>query len=254
MVPPDRMSPEHVRRYQLHLTRDRRVAWSTFNVNVAALRFFFGETLKVPWEIQEVPYQKRGRRLPVVLSPEEVAALLNVVTNPKHRALLMVMYSAGLRVSETVSLRVGDIDSSRMVVRVEEGKGRKDRYVMLSRTLLSALRDYWRAYRPQELLFPGPDPTRPLRRESVHKVIQRARDRAGITKRVSAHTLRHCFATHLLEAGTNIRVIQRLLGHRSLGTTEVYTHVAGNYLEDTTSPLDALGLGEVVARVRDERS
>ena len=249
MTPPDQLTLEHVNRYQLYLTQERRVAWSTFNVAVCALRFFFVVAMKKGWNVELLPYQKTRRRLPQVLSAQEVQALFEAVTNIKHRAILMTLYSGGLRVSEALALQVADIDSDRMVLRIQQGKGGKDRYVMLSETLLVTLRDYWRQYRPQGLLFHGLGPDERLSRESVGKVIGKARSRAGIAKRVSAHTLRHSFATHLLEAGINIRVIQRLLGHKSLRSTEIYTHVASNYVADTASPLDSLGLlGEIVGR------
>jgi len=228
--PPDQLGIEHVHQYQLHLTKERKVS----------LRFFYGVTLHKNWDVQRIPYQKTGRKLPVVLSQGEVKALLETVTNLKHRALLMSAYAAGLRVSEVVNLRVGDIDSQRMVLRIEQGKGRKDRYVMLSEKLLVALREYWKVTGPQLWLFPGQKAGEHLCCSSVQRVFYKARDAAGITKRVSVHSLRHSFATHLLESGTSIRKIQLLLGHRSLQSTQVYTHVAGDHLRDTASPLDIL--------------
>lgn len=240
MRSPDELTAEHVKQYQLFLTKDKRVSWSTFNVHVCAIRFFYREVLRVDWNVEHIPYQKRGRKLPVILSGEEVRALLDTTTNLKHRALLMTLYSAGLRTGEAIHLQLADIDSGRMMIRVDEGKGRKDRYVMLSERLLLTLRRYWREYQPALWLFPGQDPSRPLTRGSVDKLFARARERAGIEKRVSPHSLRHAFATHLLERGVNIRVIQRLLGHRSLRSTEIYTHVAASYVRDTKSPLDDL--------------
>jgi integrase/recombinase XerD len=244
MVRPDQLTLEDVNRYQLYLTQERKVAWSSFNVAVCALRFFFLVVLKRNWNLQHIPYQKARRRLPQVLSRQEVQALLAVVTNTKYLAILMTLYSGGLRVSEALALHVSDIDSDRMVLRIEQGKGGKDRYVMLSQTLLQVLRQYWRTRRPGPLLFPGRDPNGSLSREAVRKVLAKACKKAGISKPVSPHTLRHSFATHLLEAGVNIRVIQRLLGHTSLRSTEVYTHVASNYIAETESPLDSLGLLE----------
>jgi len=240
MRSPDELTAEHVNQYQLVLTKDKRVSWSTFNVHVCAIRFFYREVLRVEWDVEHIPYQKRGRKLPVILSGGEVCALLETTANLKHRALLMTLYSAGLRTGEAVHLQLADIDSGRMMIRVDEGKGRKDRYVMLSERLLLTLRRYWREYQPALWLFPGQDPSRPLTRGSVDKLFARARERAGIEKRVSPHSLRHAFATHLLERGVNIRVIQRLLGHRSLRSTEIYTHVAESYVRDTKSPLDDL--------------
>ena len=240
MRPPDELTPEDVKQYQLFLTKERRVSRSTFNVHVCAIRFFYRHVLRVTWEVEHIPYQKTGRRLPVVLSREEVRALLDAATNLKHRALLMALYAGGLRASEAVHLRLEDIDSKRMMIRVAQGKGRKDRYVMLSETLLATLRQYWSQCRPDPWLFPGQDPSRPLTCESIEKLFARARQKAGIGKHVYPHTLRHSFATHLLERGVNIRVIQRLLGHRSLRSTEIYTHVAQSYVRDTKSPLDDL--------------
>lgn len=241
MRPPDELTAEDVKQYQLFLTKTKRVSWSTFNVHVCAIRFFYRQVLRVNWDIEQIPYQKRGRKLPVILSGGEICALLDTTANLKHRALLMTLYSAGLRVGEALHLEPVDIDSGRMMIRVDQGKGRKDRYVMLSQKLLVTLRRYWREYQPASLwLFPGVDPSRPLTRGSVDKFFARAKDRAGIRKRVSPHSLRHAFATHLLERGVNIRVIQRLLGHRSLRSTEIYTHVAESYVRDTKSPLDDL--------------
>jgi len=240
MRPPDELTVEDVKQYQLFLTKERRVSWSTFNVHVCAIRFFYRHVLPVTWEVEHIPYQKTGRRLPVVLSSEEVVALLDAATNLKHRAILMALYSGGLRASEAMHLRLEDIDSKRMMIRVAQGKGRKDRYVMLSEKLLATLRQYWSECRPDPWLFPGQDPSRPLTRESIAKLFARARHKAGIGKHVYPHTLRHSFATHLLERGVNIRVIQRLLGHRSLRSTEIYTHVAESYVRDTKSPLDDL--------------
>ncbi len=240
MRPPDELTTEHVKQYQLFLTREKGVSWSTFNVHVCAIRFFYREVLRVEWDVEHIPYKKCGRRLPVILSGEEVCTLLDTTTNLKHRALLMTLYAAGLRPSEAVHLQLASIDSGRMMIRVDHGKGRKDRYTMLSEKLLVTLRHYWREYQPALWLFPGQDPLSPLTRGSLDHLFVRAKKRAGIGKRVSPHSLRHSFATHLLERGVNIRVIQRLLGHRSLRSTEIYTHVAESYVRDTKSPLDDL--------------
>jgi len=239
MRPPDQLTPEHIRQYQLYLTRDRRVSWPYFNQIVCALRFFYRQVLKKDWAVAQIPYQRTGRRLPEILSPQEVAALFRATPNLKHRALLMTMYAGGLRVWEVTHLRVTDIDGQRMVIRIEQGKGRKDRYVMLSPHLRRVLQAYWRTRRPRPLLFPGPT-GRPLTRESVNRVFHQACQRAKITKHVYPYSLRHACATHLLEQGTNIRAIQTLLGHRSLRTTQRYTHVAATYLQETPSPLDRL--------------
>ena len=215
MRAPDELTLEDIHTYQLHLTRDQKVGWGTFNQSVCAIRFFYGVTLDKGWDIQRIPYQKTGRKLPVVLSCEEVTKLFDVVENLKHRTILMAAYAAGLRVSEITHLRVSDIDSQRMMVRVEQSKGRQDRYVMLSHKLLAVLREYWGTYRTEHWLFEGQIPQQPLTRSTVQKVFQKAKLKAGIIKNVSVHSLRHAFATHLLENGTNIRKIQLLLGHRS---------------------------------------
>jgi integrase/recombinase XerD len=240
MRPPDQLTLEDVRGYQLYLTRERGVSWSSFNQMVCALRFFYCETLRKDWDLKRIPYQKGGRKLPEILSREEVTALFRVVPNIKHRAILMSMYAGGLRVLEITRLRVSDIDSRRMVIRLDQGKGRKDRYVMLSSHLLSVLREYWRAVRPQVVLFPSSDKAKPLSENAIRSVFAKARKAAGITKDVHPHSLRHAFATHLMESGVSIRVIQALLGHNSVRTTELYTHVAANYLQSTQSPLDSL--------------
>jgi site-specific recombinase XerD len=240
MRPPDELTIEDINEFQLHLTKQRKVAWSTFNIYVFAIRMFFLVTLKKDWEITAIPYQKTGRKLPVVLNGAELNALFRSVSNIKHRAILMTTYSAGLRVSEVVHLQVSDIDSERMVIRVDQGKGNKDRYVPLSERLLPVLRQYWRAVRPSHWLFPGQKPNKPLCRSSVGQFVREARKRAGIIKNVSVHSLRHSFATHMLEGGTDIRTIQRLLGHRSLSSTMIYTHVAKNYVNQAGSPLDSL--------------
>lgn len=220
--------------------RDRKVSWSSFNQVVAALRFFYGVTLEKEWDIRRIPYHKTGRKLPVVLGQEEMRRLFDAVKNPKHRAILMTAYASGLRVSEVVHLRVSDIDSQRMTIRVAQGKGRRDRYVMLSEKLLIVLREYWKLKRPRHWLFPGMDVQQPLNRATVHKVFIKARRNAGILEPITVHGLRHSFATHLLESGVNIRKIQLLLGHRSLRSTQVYTHVAKDDLNRTISPFDLL--------------
>lgn len=240
MRPPDELTVDDINDFQLHLTKERKVAWGTFNIYVFAIRFFFLNTLKREWDIKAIPYQKRGRKLPEILSGVELSSLFKTVSNIKHRAILMTMYSAGLRVSEVVHLQLRDIDSKRMVIRVDQGKGRKDRYVPLSEALLPVLRQYWKAARPADWLFRGQIPNQPLTRSSVERVFKKAKKDASITKNVTVHSLRHSFATHLLEKGTDIRTIQRLLGHRSLSSTQGYTHVAKNYVNQAGSPLDTL--------------
>ncbi len=242
---PEGLTLEDVHRYQEYLTREREVSWCIFNQSVCAIRFLFIITLARPWEVKQIPYRRTGRRLPEVLGQEEVKALFDACPTIKQRAMLSTIYACGLRLGELRHLRVADIDSGRMVIRIEQGKGRKDRYVMLSPVLLQLLRDYWRAHRPRLWLFPGNAPERPIAPRTVQRVFERAKAAAGIRKRVSVHSLRHSFATHLLEADTNLRVIQTLLGHKSLSTTVIYTHIAQSYLQQTRSPLDALGKGAV---------
>ena len=240
MRPPDELAQEDIRQYQVHLAHEKRLSWSSFNVAVSAIKFFYKITLKKNWDFDRVPYQKTGRRLPVILSPQEVATLFSVTANQKHRALFMTLYAGGLRLSEVINLQLSDIDSQRMVIRIHQGKGRKDRYVMLSIYLLDVLREYWKAYRPQDWLFPNRSGRARLTARTVQKALKKAAAATAIKKDVTPHILRHAYATHLLENGTNIRVIQMLLGHRSLRSTEIYTHVAKTYFQDTQSPLDML--------------
>lgn len=236
--PFDQVVPEDIQAYQRELTTVRKVGFSSFNQTTCALRFFYRECLGKDWEIRRMPYQRKRRNLPEILAPEEVTAILDACTNLKHRALLMTSYSGGLRLSETLGLVPSDIDSKRMVIRVEQGKGRKDRYVMLSEVLLGTLREYWKQYRPVRWLFEGRPKGRPLASSTAEKVFKHAALKAGIQKHVYFHSLRHAFATHLLEDGTNIRLIQALLGHRSLTSTQIYTHVAQTDVTQTKSPLD----------------
>ena len=237
---PDQLGPDDIRAYQLYLINERRVSASTLKTAVCALRFLYRVTLGKDWAVTMIPFPKQGRTLPVVLSPSEVLQLLEAVPNIKIRAFLMTAYAAGLRTAEVAALRVTDIDSKRMLIRVEQGKGRKDRYVMLSPTLLEVLREYWRQTRPTWWLFPGESPNQPLCTRGVRRACHRAAVKAGITKPVSVRVLRHSFATHLLEAGANVRIIQALLGHRSLNTTARYTHVSAEALRSVSSPLDLL--------------
>jgi integrase/recombinase XerD len=236
---PDQASAADLRRYQLHLAASG-VSVPSQNARVTALRFFFAVTLGRSEVTERMPFVREPRKLPVVLSPEEVARFLEVAPGLKYRAALSVAYGAGLRANEVVSLKIGDLDSTRMVIRVEQGKGRKDRYVMLSEHLLELLRAYWKAARPQGWLFPGRDPVQPLTTRQLNRACHAAAQAAGIDKRVSPHTLRHSFATHLLEQKTDIRVIQALLGHKKLDTTALYTRVAIKSLGEVTSPLEHL--------------
>ena len=235
---PDRLGLEDVRAFQVHLV-STGISWPALNQTVCALRFFYGE---VP---ERIPYAREPYKLPVVLNADEVVRFLEAVPSLKTRAALTTAYAAGLRASEAVGLKVGDIDSVRMVIRVEHGKGGKDRTVMLSAQLLGILRTYWRLARPSHWLFPGRDETKPIDVQVLHSACRSACAAAGLAKRVTVHTLRHSFATHLLENGTDIRIIQVLLGHANLSSTARYTQVSNGLIRRTQSPLDRLTL-EVV--------
>lgn len=236
---PDTATPEDLRRFQLHQS-ETGVGPSTINGTVSALRFFFNVTLDRPDLARHLTFVHEPRRLPVVLSCEEAARLLEAAPGVKYKAALSLAYGAGLRASEVVSLKVSDIDSERVVLRIEQGKGRRDRYAILSDGLLELLRDWWRIARPRGWLFPGRDPIKPMTTRQLNRAIHTAAEMAEIDKRVSMHTLRHSFATHLMEQGVDIRVIQVLLGHAKLDTTALYTRVATKTLRRVTSPLDLL--------------
>ncbi len=238
---PATASSEDVRRYQLHLTASG-VGVPTVNQTVSTLRFFFKITLGRPDIVERTAFVREPRKLPVVLSPDEVARLLDAAPGLKYKAALSVAYGAGLRVSEVVALKIGDIDSKRMIIRVEQGKGRKDRYVMLSPHLLVLLRAWWKAARPQGWLFPGRDRVQPMTARQLNRACHAAANMAEISKPVSMHTLRHSFATHLLEQNIDIRVIQVLLGHAKLDTTALYACVATKTIQQVMSPLDRITL------------
>ena len=237
---PETATAEDVRQYLVHLMTERRLSPSTINVLSAGLRFFFVETLGWPEVVRTIPPRKTRRSLPNILSTREIERLLSVTANIKHRTILMTTYAAGLRRSEVARLRVSDIDSSRMMIRVRKGKGEKDRYTILSQRLLQALRAYWRWCRPSEWMFPGAKPERPISGRMLGHIYGRAREEAGITKEGGIHILRHSFATHLLEAGVDLRTIQILMGHRSLAATMRYLHLTRKQLDATPSLLDAL--------------
>ena len=238
---PDALGPEHIRTYQIYLTNEKKLAPNSIHTAVAALRFLYKITLKRDWTFEQtLPLPKKPQALPVVLSPEEVAHFLGCVDCRKHRVILTVCYAAGLRISEAIRLKANTIDSQRMVIRVEQGKGRKDRYVMLSPKLLDILRGYWKVGRPKNWLFPGNHADRPITKDAVEAACQKAHRLSGLSKPVTPHSLRHAFAAHLLEAGTDLRTIQLLLGHRSLATTAKYLRVATSKVCATSSPLDLL--------------
>ena len=244
---PDRLGSEHIREYQAELFQKRKLSPSTVTQRLAALRFFYIKTLKKAWSIAETPYPKKVFHLPTILSQEEVARLIDAALTPYHRILLMTLYATGVRRAELTRLKVSDIDSQRMVIHVQGGKGRKDRDVMLSPKLLEALREHWRGLKRKSSawLFPGNrwhTGDTPIDTKVVWYACQKATRRAGIHKDVHPHTLRHCFATHLLEAGADLRTIQMLLGHRDLEETTLYLHLSERHLSATASPLDLLKL------------
>jgi integrase/recombinase XerD len=237
---PDQLDWEHVRAYQLHLIKDKAVSWGHFNVAVCALRFFYGVTLGRPWPVTHLPFAKRPRKLPCVLSGSEILRFLQCAQQLRQRVLFLTLYATGLRVSEATHLQVTDIDSARLVLHVRQGKGRKERLLPVDPTLLALWRTYWRACRPRPWLFPGASATQPWSAQSVAHVCRRVARRAGLHKPVTPHTFRHSFATHHLETGTDLRTLQVLLGHSLLKTTALYTHVSQTHLQAATHPLELL--------------
>ena len=244
---PDRLGPRHIREYQAELFQKRKLSANSVRRHLAALRFFYVKTLRRAWSLGETPYPKKTLRLPTILSREEVAQLLHAARTPCERILLMTLYATGARRSELTHLKVSDIDSQRMVVHIRGGKGRKDRDVMLSPKLLTALRTHWRFYHRKSSTWLFPSNYRkdqPIDTKTVWYACQKAAQRAGLQKRVHPHTLRHCFATHLYEAGTDLRAIQVLLGHEDLKDTLIYVHLAIQRLNATASPLDSLSIND----------
>ncbi|HWZ50201.1 MAG TPA: site-specific integrase [Granulicella sp.] len=238
---PEQLGPDDIRAYQVYLTNKRKLAPSSIVIAVAALRFVYKISLKKNWQFEEViPAPKLPQKLPVVLSPEEVMQFLGCINSTKHRAILTTCYAAGLRISEAVRLKTDDIDSQRMVIHVDQGKGQKDRYVMLSPVLLEILRAWWRVNKPRHWLFPGDIPGEHISTFAVGWACHKARQISGIRKPITPHSLRHGFAVHLLESGTDVRSIQLLLGHRSLATTARYLRIATSKVCSTSSPLDLL--------------
>lgn len=237
---PERLDLEAVRQYELYLLQERKLSAESLNGFVSAVQFLYLVTLEMPWGKENFPRLRRPQRLPVVLSPEEVSRFLESVPQLPYRVGLMLCYGAGLRISEVVALKVTDIDSARGLIRIEQGKGRKDRYVMLPERLLTVLRTYWRLARPFPFLFPGARAGQPLTAHTLAHACRQAAQQGGWSKRITAHTLRHSFATHLLENGTDTRVIQVLLGHTRIDTTARYTRVSAHLIARTPSPLDRL--------------
>jgi len=241
MRSPLEMGEKEIRQFLLYIIEVKKRSPATYRQVRAALKFLYSTTLGRPWDVELIPVRRKVHPLPVVLSGSEILSLLHAVESDMYQVMLASIYSAGLRVVEACRLQVYDIDSKRMVIHVRLGKGRKDRYTLLSRALLCALREYWKLYRPHPWLFPGDNPTGAITPQSVRNVFKRALKKAGIAKKATPHTLRHSFATHLLEAGTDISVIQALLGHRSIHTTKRYIHVSTHLIANTQSPLDLLG-------------
>lgn len=239
---PDLLGEEQIREYLFHLIQEKQLSQSKVNQVYSALKLLYETTLQRPWNLNKIPRSKQQKKLPVVLSEGEVQTLLAINTNLKHQAILATMYSAGLRLSEAAHLKVFDIDSKRMMIRVDQGKGNKDRYTLLARATLGILRDYWKAYHPKDWLFPGKSRHRPIAPRTVQRIVEQTAHKAGLHKSVSPHTLRHCFATHLLEAGTDLYFIRQLLGHASIRTTSVYLHVSGKNLSQVVSPIDRFDL------------
>lgn len=236
---PAELGDEEIRAYLHYLMEERKASQSVLVQTYSALKFFFENTLQKQWNAIRIPRCKQRRKLPGVLTREEVESILSATKNLKHRAILMTLYSAGLRIGEVTRLKVSDIESGRMMIRVNEGKGLKDRYTLLGERNLEMLRCYWKAYRPLEWLFPGRNASEPVSISAIQRVFKTSLAKAGIKKKASVHTLRHCFATHLLESGTDLYYIQRLLGHKSAGTTSVYLHITGKDIGKIKSPLDS---------------
>jgi integrase/recombinase XerD len=254
---PDQLGPEHIRKYQVHLFRDCKLSPGTVEGRTAALRFLFVKTLRRPYLPDHIPFPKRQRRMPTVLSQEEVARLIDCAQNLTHRTMLMMLYGTGLRRAELCHLKVSDIDSERMVIHVRQGKGGRDRDVLLTPKLLKTLREYWRWMKPQTYLFPGTvnnwRADVPITEKIVWTAVAEAAKHAGIVKHVSPHTLRHCFATHMLEAGADLRTIQVLLGHAKLAHTAIYLHLSRRHLQAVPSPLEVIEVSSSEAVKRSRR-
>jgi integrase/recombinase XerD len=244
-IAPDQLTAHQVQDYLLYLMTERCLQWNTVNTIASGLTFFYSQTLHRPDVALALPSRRTPRRLPEILSAAELEALFAAAVNQQHRALLMTTYAGGFRVSEVVRLRPADIDSQRMMIRIVCGKRAKDRYTLLSPRLLDELRAYWKAYRPRTWLFPSRNPDRPFNDDKARAVFNQAKAQAGIRKGGSIHVLRHCFATHLLEAGVDLRTIQILMGHSSISATVWYLHLTRKTLQGTRSPLDLLDLSQL---------
>ncbi|MCC5910029.1 MAG: site-specific integrase [Clostridiaceae bacterium] len=237
---PDQLGVEEIKEYLHYLITVKKVSHSYVKTVYSALKFFYEVTLQREWSMKEIPRSKKPKKLPVVLSKPELNDLFNAVTNLKHRAILVTIYAAGLRISEAVNLKVSDIDSKNMQIRVVQGKGQKDRYTLLSSKNVEILRDYWKYHHPTDWLFPGNSMDKPISTRTIQKVFKTAKNKAGIKKEATVHTLRHSFATHLVEAGTSIYHIQQLMGHTSPKTTSVYIHISRKDILQVRSPFDSM--------------
>jgi site-specific recombinase XerD len=240
--PADQLGPEEIRQYQLYLVNEKKSSWSSFNQAVCGLRFLYETTLQRPWAVRHIPFGKRPKKLPVVLSNEEASRLLQCIDNPKHRAVILTSYAAGLRLRETTHLRVADIDGTRAQIRICCGKGSKERIVPASPRLLGELREYWKLNRPPNYLFPGKTPDVPLSSATIQKAYKLALAKAGIQKAATPHTMRHSWATGMLEAGVDLLTISKLLGHSSFITTMIYLHVRRQHFDRSPSPIDWLSV------------
>jgi site-specific recombinase XerD len=237
---PGLITEKELRDYYLHLVRELQISESRFYQVNGGIKFFYSVTLARGWRALNIVRPRRRKELPAVLTKEEVQRLLQATENLKHRCILTLIYSAGLRISEARHIKVQDIDSKKMLIKVNQGKGNKDRYTILGQRTLMLLREYWRTCRPKDWLFPGVPDTKPLNPKSIERVFKKACQKAGIKRHVTVHSLRHSFATHLMEDGTNLRYIQNLLGHSRISTTMIYTHVCQDHLRNVTSPIDTL--------------
>jgi site-specific recombinase XerD len=241
---PDKISEQEIKQYLLFLTEEKKLTYSTCNVAISAFKLFYNDILGQGKILLKIPLRKTTKRLPEVLSTKEVERIFQVEMNPKHRVLLMTTYAAGLRVSEVTRLKIKDIESQRNLIRVDQGKGKKDRYTVLSPRLLEELRSHYVRFRPQEFLFYGTDIKKPLSRSAAQRIYYKAKKKAGITRGGGIHCLRHCFATHMLEAGMDIRTLQIILGHASLSSTAMYLHITMKHLGKTQSPFDLLDISD----------
>lgn len=240
----EQITTEEIQNYLHYLTVDKKYSYSYININYNALKFLYANILNRTWDVNKLPRLKKDKKLPIILSKSEVKILFSVISNLKHKAILMTIYSAGLRISEAINLKIKDIDSNNMQIRIRHAKGKKDRYSLLSQANLNILREYWKKFKPDNWLFPGVPPIKPISARTIQRVLKDNILKAGIKKNATVHTLRHCFATHLLEAGVNIFHIQKLMGHASLKTTAIYFHLTRKDVLNVKSPLDTLMDGE----------